>query len=411
MPIYKYVAKNLNGNARHGEIEGTDLEDAKRRLRQQKLVPLKLQILGNQSKVKKSRSSGFYLSETVGTKELQIFTRQFSTLISSGIPVVEALGVIAQGSTIPVLKKVLLSAQKSIEGGKGLGDSFAQFPGVFDGFYCNMIKAGESSGALDVILGRMSVYLEKNQKLRNQIRSAMMYPAMVILTSIVVVNLILIFIIPKFEEMYKQSNSELPQLTQMVIGLSKSLQDNWPLYVFSLVVGVFLFQIYRRTPQGKKNVEEVLMRLPVIGDIYVKSGVTRFAQTMATLLSSGVPLLEAIDVGAKTIDNAVLERSLEKCRESVAMGKGFSQPLSKISHFPKMVSQMIAIGEQTGALDAMLAKVGDFYEDELDNAIKGMMSLIEPILLVGIGGIIAFLVLAMYLPIFGMAEAATKGMG
>lgn len=410
MAVYKYWAQTLNGSARSGEIDAIDTEDAKSKLRQRKLVPLKLQVVGDRLKSNSGRNRRSGSLDSIGAKELQIFTRQFSTLITAGIPVVEALGVIAQGTPVAKLKKILLAAQKNIEGGKGLSDSLSQFPGVFDSFYCNMIRAGEASGALDTILGRMSSYLEKNQKLRNQLRSAMMYPAMVILTAMVVVNLILIFIIPKFEEMYKQSKSELPQLTQMVIKLSQYIQSNWYLMIASAFLGVFLFKQYYNTPVGKKNIDEILMKLPIVGDVYIKSGVTRFAQTLSTLLSSGVPLLEAIDVGAKTVGNSVLEKSLNQCRDSVAMGKGFSGPMAKISVIPKMVSQMIAIGEQTGALDTMLAKVADFYEDELDNAIKGMMSLVEPILLVGIGGIIAFLVLAMYLPIFGMAEAVTKGM-
>ncbi len=413
MPVFKYVAQTINGRSTGGEIEALDINDAKVKIRGMKLVPLKVAVVGDKMKLtKKVRPPNLFDQLTmpkVKSKELQIFTRQFATLINAGIPVVEALGVLTQGSTTPVLKAMLLKTKASIEGGKSLGDSLAQNPMGFDNFYCNMVRAGEASGALDIILQRMSTYLEKTEKIRNQIKSAMMYPVMILLVAGIVIALILVFIIPKFQEMYKTSGGDLPWLTQKVVGISEWLRGNWYIAIGVAIIIPITLQNYYNTPAGKKTVDRFLMRIPLFGDVFTKSGVARFSRTMATLLSSGVPLLEAIEVGARTVGNSVIEKHLLKCRESVAVGKGFSGPLNKISIFPKMVAQMIEIGEQTGALDGMLGKIADFYEDEVDNAVKGLMTLIEPILLVFIGSVIAVLVLAMYLPIFGMADAVTKG--
>lgn len=413
MPVYKYSAQTLRGKKILGEIEALDLNDAKGRLRAQKLIPLKLIVIGEKVHLSKKVKPPSFLEQLttprVSTKELQIFTRQFSTLINAGIPVVESLGVLTQGSTTPVLKDILLKSKAAIEGGKSLGDAFAAHPGTFDNLYCNMVRAGEASGALDTILTRMSTYLEKTEKMKNQVKSAMMYPVMILVVAAAVIALILIFIIPKFQDMYKTSGGELPWLTQQVVGLSEWLQANWWLALGAAIAIPFGLKNFYATAGGKKTIDELLMNIPLFGDVFIKSGVARFSRTMGTLLSSGVPLLESIEVGARTVGNSVIERHLIKCRDSVAVGKGFAITLSKINLMPKMVAQMVEIGEQTGSMDGMLGKIADFYEDEVDNAIKGMMTLIEPILLVGIGGIIAVLVLAMYLPIFGMADAVTKG--
>ena len=413
MPVYKYAAQTLQGKAVSGEIEATDTNEAKLKIRKNRLVPLKIDLLGDRTNlVKKPKPPSFIeqlMMPRISSKELQIFTRQFSTLITAGIPVVESLGVLTQSSGDSKLKGMLLKVKTTLEGGKTLGDAFAQHPRAFDNFYCNMVRAGEASGSLDIILGRMSGYLEKTEKMKNQIRSAMMYPVMILLVAVIVISLILIFIIPKFQDMYKTSGGELPWLTQQVVFLSNWLQGYWWAAIAGSILSYLFASNFYNSNEGKRTVDEYLMRVPLFGDVFIKTGVARFTRTMSTLLSSGVPLLDAIEVGAKTVGNAVLEKKLMQCRESVAVGKGFSGPLNKISVIPKMVGQMIEIGEQTGSLDTMLGKVADFYEDEVDNAIKGLMTLIEPILLVFIGGIIAVLVLAMYLPIFGMADAATKG--
>lgn len=413
MPVFKYAAQTVSGKPVTGEVEAFDSNDAKSKIRSKNLVPLKIVLVGERTKVAKKVSKANFLDQLfapkVKSKELQIFTRQFATLINAGIPVVESLNVLIQGSTTPVLKDILMKSKASIEGGKSLADALSQHPSGFDNFYCNMVRAGEASGSLDIILGRMSTYLEKTEKLKNQIKSAMMYPAMILGVAGIVIALILVFIIPKFQEMYKSSGGELPWLTQQVIGISHWLRGNWWMALAGAIIVPMLIKNFYNTNDGKNTIDSLLMKIPLFGDVFTKSGVARFSRTMATLLSSGVPLLEALEVGAKTIGNAVMEKYLIKCRDLVAVGKGFSGPLAKIPIIPKMVAQMVEIGEQTGSLDGMLGKIADFYEDEVDNAVKGLMTLIEPILLVFIGGIIAVLVLAMYLPIFGMADAVTKG--
>jgi type IV pilus assembly protein PilC len=349
------------------------------------------------------------LAPKIGSKDLQIFTRQFSTLLNAGINIGDALKILESGTGTPLLRQVLGRVRNAVEGGKGLGDALAIFPLTFDNFYCNMVRAGEVSGSLDQILTRMSNYLEKSEKLKRQVKSAMTYPVMIIIVTMLVISGILIFVIPKFQEMYTSSGSQLPALTQLIIALSEGLRKKWFLLIVALVAIPASLIAFYRTDEGKKSVDQMMMQVPVFGDILIKSSVARFTRTMSTLLSSGVPLLDAIEAAAKTVGNVVMETTLLKCRDNVAEGKGFAQPLSKLKMMPSMVAQMVMIGEQTGALDTMLGKVADFFEDEVDNAIKGMATLIEPLLLVVVGGIVAVIVIAMYLPIFGMADVVGKG--
>jgi type IV pilus assembly protein PilC len=349
------------------------------------------------------------LAPKIGSKDLQIFTRQFSTLLNSGINIGDSLKILEGGTSTPLLRQVLGRVRYAVEGGKGLGDALAIFPLTFDNFYCNMVRAGEASGSLDQILSRMSNYLEKSEKLKRQVKSAMMYPIMIIVVTILVISGILIFVIPKFQEMYNTSGSNLPALTQFIISISDALRKKWFLLIVAFVAIPTSIIAFYRTDEGKRSVDQLAMGLPVFGQILIKTSVARFTRTMSTLLSSGVPLLEAIEAAAKTVGNVVMEATLIKCRDSVSTGKGFAQPLSKMKLLPSMVAQMVMIGEQTGALDTMLGKVADFFEDEVDNSIKGMTTLIEPLLLVVVGGMVAVIVIAMYLPIFGMAEVVGKG--
>lgn len=411
MPVYAYVGQSVKGRKVKGEVEAIDADDAKVRIRQLQVIPLQVTQLKTSTfkKVKGPSYIELLLAPKISSKDLQIFTRQFSTLLNSGINIGDALKILEGGSTSPLLRQILGRVRHGVEGGKGLGDALAIFPLTFDNFYCNMVRAGEASGALDQILSRMSNYLEKSEKLKRQVKSAMMYPVMIIAVTILVISGILVFVIPKFQEMYTSSGGELPALTQLVISMSEGLRKKWFLLLIGLVAIPASLIAFYRTDEGKRTVDQALMGLPVFGNILIRSSVARFTRTMSTLLSSGVPLLDSIEAAAKTVGNVVMETTLIKCRDSVAAGKGFAQPLSKLKIMPSMVSQMVMIGEQTGALDAMLSKVADFFEDEVDNAIKGMTTLIEPLLLVVVGGIVAFIVIAMYLPIFGMADVVGKG--
>lgn len=411
MPIYAYQGQSVKGRKVKGEVEAIDAEDAKVRIRQLQVIPLQVTQIKTSTfkKIKGPSYIELLLAPKIGSRDLQIFTRQFSTLLNSGINIGDSLKILESGTGTPLLRQVLSRVRYAVEGGKSLGDALAIFPLTFDNFYCNMVRAGEVSGSLDQILGRMSTYLEKSEKIKRQVKSAMMYPVIIVAVTVLVISGILVFVIPKFQEMYTSSGSELPALTRIVISLSEGLRKKWFLLLVALVAIPASLIAFYRTDEGKRSVDQLMMGVPVFGQILIKSSVARFTRTMSTLLSSGVPLLDAIEAAAKTVGNVVMEVTLIKCRESVAEGKGFAKPLSKLKIMPQMVSQMVMIGEQTGALDTMLGKVADFFEDEVDNAIKGMATLIEPLLLVVVGGIVAVIVIAMYLPIFGMADVVGKG--
>lgn len=411
MPIYAYLGQSVKGRKVKGEVEALDTDDAKVRIRQLQVIPLQVTQIKT-STFKKVTGPSYIellLAPKISSKDLQIFTRQFSTLLNSGINIGDALKILESGTSTPLLRQVLGRVRYGVEGGKGLGDALAIFPLTFDNFYCNMVRAGEVSGSLDQILSRMSTYLEKSEKLKRQVKSAMTYPILIIAITVIVISGLLIFVIPKFQEMYKVSGSQLPALTQILITLSEALRKKWFLLLIALVAIPTSLLAFYRTDDGKKSIDQMVMKVPLFGQILIKSSVARFTRTMSTLLSSGVPLLDAIEAAAKTVGNVVMEATLIKCRDSVEEGKGFAQPLSKLKIMPPMVSQMVMIGEQTGALDTMLGKVADFFEDEVDNSIKGMATLIEPLLLVVVGGIVAVIVIAMYLPIFGMADVVGKG--
>jgi type IV pilus assembly protein PilC len=411
VPIYAYQGQSVKGRKVKGEVEAIDAEDAKVRIRQLQVIPLQVTQIKTSTfkKIKGPSYVELLLAPKIGSRDLQIFTRQFSTLLNSGINIGDSLKILESGTGTPLLRQVLSRVRYAVEGGKSLGDALAIFPLTFDNFYCNMVRAGEVSGSLDQILGRMSTYLEKSEKIKRQVKSAMMYPVIIVAVTVLVISGILVFVIPKFQEMYTSSGSELPALTRIVISLSEGLRKKWFLLLVALVAIPASLIAFYRTDEGKRSVDQLMMGVPVFGQILIKSSVARFTRTMSTLLSSGVPLLDAIEAAAKTVGNVVMEVTLIKCRESVAEGKGFAKPLSKLKIMPQMVSQMVMIGEQTGALDTMLGKVADFFEDEVDNAIKGMATLIEPLLLVVVGGIVAVIVIAMYLPIFGMADVVGKG--
>jgi type IV pilus assembly protein PilC len=398
MARFFYQARNKKGQLVTGHIEADDVPGARVLLRARYLEPLKVtQVSGGSRAVVK-------VSGKVSSRDLQIFTRQFATLISAGIPILDSLKILSEGKKAPALKEALQKVKTSIEQGKRLGDSMAMFPGVFDRLYVNMLKAGEEAGILDSILNRLAVYLEKSEKIKKQIKSAMVYPVMIISIAIIVVTGILVFIIPKFQELYKNSGKELPELTKIVIAMSDFAINKWYLLLASLVGIPFLVIQWAQTPEGKEVVERALIHAPLFGEVVQKAAVARMSRTLSTLLAAGVAMLEAIEIAAKTAGNVVIEETLIRCKESVTQGRSLAAPLQKEKLIPEMVSQMVAIGESSGTLDAMLGKVADFYEDDVENAIKGVTSLLEPLLMIVLGGTIAFLVIAMYLPIFDLAN-------
>lgn len=410
MAKFQFQARSLNGKIQTGYLDAKDESEAKVRLRAKQLMPMTLKVVANASAKKNQDvgALGAFFAPKVKTKDLQIFTRQFATLINSGIPIVDALKILSESTSDKLIKESVLEIKASIETGKRLSDSMKQFPRVFDDLYCNMIRAGEEAGIIDVILNRLSIYSEKNEKIKNQIKGAMAMPVVIVFAAVAVISGIIIFIIPKFQELYKGSGKELPALTQSLINMSDALRNHWLGIIIAIFVGLYLVVSFFASKEGRQVLDKFLINAPIIGDVVQKSSVARLSRTMSTLLSSGISMLESIDIAANTAGNYVIENALKSCKESISVGRPFHLPLSRQKEIPQMVSQMVAIGEQTGALDTMLGKIADFYEDEVENAIRAMTSLIEPLLMIVLGGIIGFILIAMYLPVFQMGDTVAQ---
>ncbi|PIS10911.1 MAG: type II secretion system F family protein [Bdellovibrio sp. CG10_big_fil_rev_8_21_14_0_10_47_8] len=408
MARYLFQAKNLSGQVQMGQIEANDESDARQKLRGQNLTPLKL-IMAPGSKKSASFDFKAAFERKVPSKDLQIFTRQFSTLINSGIPVVDSLKMLSEGKRNPMLKEAAVKVRQLIESGKRLGDAMAANPLVFDRFYVNMVRAGEEAGILDGILLRLATYMEKSEKIKKQVKGALILPGAIIFVAIIVVTGILVFVIPRFQDLYKGAGKELPALTQLVVNLSQFLIHKWYVALGLLILIPWSFLAWYKTEEGKETCDRIFIQLPLFGDLIQKSSVARLTRTLSTLLSSGVGVIEALEIASKTAGNKVIEDALMRSKDSVISGKPLATPLIREKMIPDMVTQMIAIGEQSGTLDTMLGKIADFYEDDVENAVKALTSMIEPLLMIFLGGVIAVLVLAMYMPIFDMANVVTGG--
>jgi type IV pilus assembly protein PilC len=404
MPRFMFQAKSAVGQVQVGQMDAADEAEVRVKLRARNLTPLKIVGSGGGSGV--SFSFGV---KKVASKDLQIFTRQFATLINAGIPIVDSLRILSEGKRNEMIKKSAGDVKTAIEGGKRLGDAMSSHPETFDRFYINMVKAGEEAGILDGILNRLAIYLEKSEKIKKQITGAMFYPAAILVVAAGVIAGILVFIIPKFQDLYKSSGSELPAVTQMVVNLSNWIQNRWYIIVGLLIsVPYFLIQYYR-TSEGKDFFDKTFIQMPLFGELVQKAAVAKMTRTLSTLLSSGVGVIESLDIASKTAGNRVIEDALIRSKESVTAGKPLAAPLAKEKMIPDMVVQMISIGEQSGTMDQMLGKIADFYEDDVEATVKALTTLIEPIMMVVLGGIIAGLVVAMYLPIFNIANVAAGG--
>lgn len=398
MGRYVFEARDGRGRVFKGELDAPSENEARIRLRAQKLMPMKLAQA--EQKISTIKKVG---GKSVPAKELQIFTRQLSTLLGSGIPILQSLEVLSQSQRSPGMSIAMKAMINDINQGRRFGEAMAEHPLVFDRFYVNMVKAGEESGNIDAILLRLAAYIEKAVKLKSQVKGALVYPIAILVVAFVVVAGLLVFVIPKFETVFASSGQELPGLTKMVVSMSKVFISYWWMIIGGIVGGVFLAINYYRTDDGKKTIDSVLIDLPYMGDLIQKSAVARFTRTLATLLGSGVSIMEALEISSKVTGNHVIENALLRAREAISEGKSLTVPLSKEKYIPQMVTQMIGVGEQTGNIDAMLNKVADFYEDEVDVAVGALTSIMEPLLMVVLGGIVAVMVIAMYLPIFNMA--------
>jgi type IV pilus assembly protein PilC len=390
------------GRKRTGEtIEGVMAADNKdavyAALRRQQIVPVKIKEKGKELALPKFGGG-------VPVKTLSIFTRQLSVMIDAGLPIVQCLEILGGQQENRVMKRVLLDVREDVEAGSSLQDAFKKHPKVFDDLYCNLVAAGEAGGLLDTILQRLSVYLEKNVKLQAAVKSAMIYPVVVVVVAILIVMIIMWKVIPVFASLFSGLGAKLPLPTRITIAISSFL-GHWfiPMLIGGGVIA-FAIRSYYATPGGRYNIDKILLRLPVLGLVLRKIAVARFCRTMGTLVSSGVPILEGLAITARTAGNAVIEEAIMKTRKSVEEGKTLSQPLAESQVFPGMVTQMINVGETTGALDAMLSKIADFYEDEVDTAVANLMSLLEPIIIVFLGTTVGGIVISMYMPLFSLIQ-------
>jgi len=398
MAEFTWEARARTGELRKGVMEA-DTEDAvNQRLRQQQLSPVKV--------ARKRGSMTFSFGSGVSVKDLVTFTRLFATMIDAGLPLVQCLEILGSQQTNKHFGGVLRDIRGSVESGATFSDSLKRHPRVFDELFVNLAHAGEVGGILDSILNRLSVYLEKRQKLIRQVRGAMVYPSIVIVIAGLVMTVLLTFVIPAFENMFKDFGGgaeNLPKLTQMVVKASHAFVSLLPLFIVLGILGAVGFTYIYKNPKGKRFFHQLMLKLPIMGPVLRKIAVARFTRTLGTLLQSGVPILDALEICAKTSGNVVIEGGIMSVRQAISEGKNMAEPLTATGIFPDMVVQMIAVGEQTGALDQMLNKIADFYEEETDVAVSAMTSAIEPILMVGVGGMVGVVLAAMYLPIFSLA--------
>ncbi|WP_375761271.1 type II secretion system F family protein [Corallococcus exercitus] len=395
---FLWEAKTKSGENKKGEMEASDIEAVNARLKSLGLNPTKVRKKG-------ALDLELSLPGSVTGKDILIFTRQFATMIDAGLPLVQCLDILASQMDNPAFKKVVFAIKGKVEQGSTFADALKEHPKVFDELYVQLCAAGEVGGILDTILNRLAAYREKNEKLKAKVKGAMTYPSVVILVAIGVTALLLLKVTPVFEKMFADFGSQLPGPTQVVVDLSKFAQAYFIHAVVGIAAVVFSFTWSYRQPKGRKFWDKVFLKLPLFGDVLRKVAVARFTRTLGTMISSGVPILDALDVTAKTAGNRTVEEAIYYVRGKIAEGKNIAGPLLETKVFPSMVVQMIGVGEATGAMDTMLNKIADFYDDEVDAAIGALTSMIEPLLMVFLGGVVGGFLIAMYLPIFNLAGA------
>lgn len=381
-----------------GEIEAPNEAFVIAQLRRQQIVPVKVKTKPRDLRITLPWQRG-----KVSKKELAVFTRQFATMIDAGLPLVQCLDILGMQQENDGFKKVILRVKEDVESGSTFADALGKHPRVFDDLFVNLVSAGEVGGILDTILARLAAYIEKAMKLGKQIKSAMVYPSTILAVAVIVTVVLLLYVIPIFGNMFADFGQALPVPTQIVLALSGYTRKYFLVFIMFIVLVVFAIRWYYRQETGRRNIDRLLLRLPILGDLIRKIAVARFARTLATMVASGVPILEGMDIVAKSAGNKIIEEAVMKARTSISEGKTISEPLAESKVFPVMVTQMVGVGEATGALDAMLTKIADFYDDEVDAAVGALTSLLEPMLMIFLGVVIGGLVIAMYLPIFKLA--------
>src|SRR3954471_19764480 len=397
MPQFTYTARDAKGQMQQATNKGQKKDEVISELKKQKLQVIKVDEGG----ATKKKNNG-----KIKRRDIVIFTRQFSTMINSGLPLVQALDILATQSENPALKDVCRQVVFDVESGNTLADAMRKHPKAFDELYVNMVSAGEAGGILDTILLRLATFIEKNDALVRKVKGAMIYPGVIMSVAGVAISALLFFVIPTFQKMFAEAGVPLPGPTRLVIFLSEFLQHYWWALIIGAVVGFNVFKRWHKTPGGTMAVDKLLLKMPVLGDVVRKSAVSRFTRTLGTLISSGVSILEGLEITAKTSGNRVIHDAIMESRASIAGGDTISAPLKKSKVFPPMVISMINVGEQTGGLDEMLTKIADFYDDEVDAAVSGLMAMMEPMMIVFLGIVVGGMVVAMYLPIFDMVSTA-----
>ncbi|PIE67607.1 MAG: pilus assembly protein PilC [Deltaproteobacteria bacterium] len=398
MPIFLWEGKNRNNVVQKGEMEAASEEAVRSNLNRLRITPTKIK-----KKPKDLFENVAFLQPKVTQKDVILFCRQFSTMIDAGLPIIQCMDILHAQQENVTFRKMLKDIKEQVESGSTLADSLKKYPKQFDDLFVNMVSAGEAGGILDTILRRLSAYMEKAAKLKGQVKGAMTYPIVTIVIAVLVVAVILVFVIPVFQEMFADMGGTLPAPTLVVIAMSEFVKSKIHWIILGIFLFGFAFKKYYATEKGRKLVDALVLKLPVFGILIRKVAVAKFTRTMGTMLSSGVAILEALDIVAKTAGNKSVERAIYTVRSGIAEGRTMADPLAESGVFPAMVCQMISVGESTGALDAMLGKIADFYEEEVDQAVENLTALIEPFMLVFLGVVIGGLVIAMYLPVFKMA--------
>ena len=403
MPVFVWEGKTAQGKILKGEMEAASQDAVFARLRSQRIQPIPARVREKGKGLEKEFTiPGF--GAKVSAHDVMLFTRQFATMIDAGLPIVQGLDILSQQSENKAFRIIVRTIKQDVESGFTLADALKKHPKIFDDLYVNMVAAGEVGGVLNTILNRIAMFIEKSARLKSKVKGAMIYPATIVVVAVAVVTVLLLFVIPVFAELYGGMGKALPAPTQITINISNFFRAYF-MYLAGAIVGIVVaLKMYYKTAQGRFTIDGLLLKLPIMGDLIRKVAVARFSQNMSILLTSGVPILDGLAITAKTAGNKVVEKAIMNARISISQGRTVAEPLTESKIFPPMVCQMVAIGENTGALDAMLKKVADFYEEEVDNAVANLTSMMEPLIMVVLGVILGGLVISMYLPIFQLGS-------
>ncbi|MCG7904798.1 MAG: type II secretion system F family protein [Candidatus Thiodiazotropha lotti] len=395
--LYTWEGTDKKGSRLSGESRATDVNMVKADLRRQGINPLK---------VRKKATSIFNRKKPITSADVTVFSRQLATMMSAGVPMVQAFDIVGRGHENPSMQELILTIKADVEGGTALADALKKHPLHFEDLFVNLVRAGEHAGVLETLLHKIATYKEKTESIKAKIKKAMFYPAAIVAAAIIVTAILLIFVIPQFESLFSNFGAELPAFTQMVVNLSHFVRDWWWIILGAFIIFIYFFiGVWKRSRKLRHSIDRILLKLPVIGMILNKSAIARFSRTLATMSAAGVPLVEALDSVSGATGNVVYSDAVLRMREDVATGQSLQLAMKQRNLFPNMVVQMVSIGEESGALDDMLNKVADFYEEQVDNAVDAMSSLMEPLIMVVLGTLVGGLVVAMYLPIFKMGTA------